>query len=141
MYLTLTHAVDKAGDHEDGVEVPLLLQVSLQLPPEGEGEALGRVPPVLYDPVESEGQLTMEEDLDQQGQHAETAARTSSHLLVRVNRRLYPESIRVRSLVTGLRPGWVYYDIYSPDNFSRLWAVIDPAGNLEIKQKVHFARK
>ena len=34
--LTLTHAVDEAGDHEDGVEVPLLLQVILQHTAEGE---------------------------------------------------------------------------------------------------------
>ena len=54
--LTLAHAVDEACYHQDGVEVPLLLQVLLQNPPEGEGQALG-VPPVLDDPVESEGQL------------------------------------------------------------------------------------
>ena len=35
-YPTLTHAVDEASDHEDGVKVPLLLQVSLQVTPEGE---------------------------------------------------------------------------------------------------------
>ena len=35
--LTLTHAVDEACYHQDGVEVPLLLQILLQRPSEGEG--------------------------------------------------------------------------------------------------------
>ena len=34
--LTLTHAVDEACYHQDGVEVPLLLQVVLQNTSEGE---------------------------------------------------------------------------------------------------------
>ena len=64
LIITLSHAVDEAGDHEDGVEVPLLVQVAHLLAPEGEGEADG-VPSVLDDPVEGEGKLAVEQDLDQ----------------------------------------------------------------------------
>ena len=129
MHHTLTHAVDEAGDHEDWVEVPLLLQVTFQLPAEGEGEPLGGVPPVLYDPVESEGELPVEEDLNQQGQHAETTARASSHLLVRVYRRLYPGSKRVRNVVTRtrLRLGPGTNMIFTTRYFIALWAVQDGA--------------
>ena len=62
--ITLPHAVDEACDHEDRVEVPLLVQVPHLLAPEGEGEAHG-VPAVLDDPVEREGELPVEKDLDQ----------------------------------------------------------------------------
>ena len=112
--LTLPHAVDEAGDHEDGVEVPLLLQVSLLRPAEGEGETLGGVPPVLDDPVEGEGQLPVQEDLDQQGQHSEATPGASSHLLVWVHRRLHPATLTVRTELRLLswpaRTDWELYD-------------------------------
>ena len=94
MTFTLSHAVDEAGDHEDGVEVPLLVQVAHLLAPEGEGEAHG-VPAVLDDPVEGEGELPVEQDLDQEGHQAETASGASGHVIVKIchhQRLLSPET-------------------------------------------------
>ena len=90
----MTHAVDEACDHEDWVEVPLLVQVAYLLAPEGEGEAHG-VPAVLDDPVEGEGELAVEQDLDQERHQAETAAGASGHVIVKIchhQRLLGPET-------------------------------------------------
>ena len=94
MTFTLSHAVDEAGDHKDRVEVPLLVQVAHLLSPEGEGEAHG-VPAVLDDPVESEGELPVEQDLDQEGHQAETAPGSTGHVIVKIchhQRLLSPET-------------------------------------------------
>ena len=45
--LTLSHAVDEASNHEDWVEVPLLVQVPSTGASEGEGEAASSWPSVL----------------------------------------------------------------------------------------------
>ena len=45
--VTLAHAVDEASDHEDWVEVPLLVQVTGTGASEGEGEAASPRPSVL----------------------------------------------------------------------------------------------
>ena len=90
----MPHAVDEPSDHEDWVQVPLLVQVTHLLAPEGEGEAHG-VPAVLDDPVEGEGELPVQQDLDQERHQAEAASRAPGHVLVKIchqQRLLGPET-------------------------------------------------
>ena len=77
--LTLSHEVDESRDHEDGVEVEL--EIGVVLP--GEGLPLG-VGAVLDDPVEAEGHDAVEQDLRDQDEEAEAAARPRRHAVVLV---------------------------------------------------------
>ena len=79
MPITLSHEVDEARDHEDGVEVEL--EIGVVLP--GEGFPLG-VGAVLDDPVEAEGHDAVEQDLRDQDEEAEAAARPRRHAVVLV---------------------------------------------------------
>ena len=79
MPITLSHEVDESRDHEDGVEVEL--EIGVVLP--GEGLPLG-VGAVLDDPVEAEGHDAVEQDLRDQDEEAEAAARPRRHAVVLV---------------------------------------------------------
>ena len=74
---TLSHAVDEACHHEDRVQVPLLLQVPPLCPPPGEGEPFSVLPSKLNDPVEGQGDHSMEEDLGCYGDKTKAAASSS----------------------------------------------------------------
>ena len=79
---TLSHAVDEASNHEDRVKVPQLLWVLLtSCPTPSKGKALP-IPPVLNNPVQSQGQDSMKKNLCQECQKTQAAARSSRHLLV-----------------------------------------------------------
>ena len=70
--LTLAHKVDESCNHEHGMQVELEFGVG----PPGEGLALLGV--VGDDPVEDEGHDAVEEDLSQEDEESEAAARSCS---------------------------------------------------------------
>ena len=77
--LTLSHEVDEARDHEDWMEVELEIRVVLP------GERLPLIAgAVLDDPVEAEGHDAVEQDLRDEDEEAEAAARPRSHAVVLV---------------------------------------------------------
>ena len=79
---TLSHAVDKASNHEDRVKVPQLLWIILtSCPTPSKGKALP-IPPVLNNPVESQGQDSMKKNLCHECKETQEAARSSRHLLL-----------------------------------------------------------